>query len=131
MLKSKLKEIINNCFFHKNGNRRYKYIVLGYLGTYVVKDHSDVHAKYSEAHIFKMLEFLIDNIFVEFSEQICGQTWGWSGGAKVLGILPVPGRPTIRMIVGQGSIALAVGAGGGCLDIFTLCYLFSPLSPLL
>ena len=24
---------------------------------------------------------------------------------------------------------LAVGAGGGCLDIFTLLYLFSPLSP--
>ena len=47
----------------------------------------------------------------------------------VLGNLPVPGRPTIWMIVGQGPIALAVGAGGGCLDIFTLRYLFSPLSP--
>ena len=31
--------------------------------------------------------------------------------------------------VGQGPIALAVGAGGGCLDIFTLLYPFSPLSP--
>ena len=41
----------------------------------------------------------------------------------------MPGRPTIWMIVGQGPIALAVGAGGGCLDIFTLRYLFSPLSP--
>ena len=48
----------------------------------------------------------------------------------VLGKLPVPGRPTILMIVGQGPIALAVGAGGGCLDIFTLLYPFSPLSPL-
>ena len=47
----------------------------------------------------------------------------------VLGKLPVPGRPTFWMIVGQGSIALAVGAGGGCLDIFTLLYPFSPLSP--
>ena len=26
--------------------------------------------------------------------------------------------------VGQGSIALAVGAGGGCLDIFSLVYFF-------
>ena len=41
----------------------------------------------------------------------------------VLGKLPVPGRPTISMIVGQGPIALAVGAGGGCLDIFTLHYI--------
>ena len=31
----------------------------------------------------------------------------------VLGKLPVPGRPTIWMIVGQEPIALAVGAGGG------------------
>ena len=41
----------------------------------------------------------------------------------VLGELPVPGRPTIWMIVGQGPIILAVGAGGGLLDIF-----YSPLS---
>ena len=54
---------------------------------------------------------------------------GWSGGAKVLGKLPVPGRPTILITVGQGPTALAVGAGGGCLDIFTLIYIFSSLSP--
>ena len=47
----------------------------------------------------------------------------------VLGKLPVPGRPTLWMIVGQGPIALAVGAGGGGLDIFTLLYLISSLSP--
>ena len=47
----------------------------------------------------------------------------------VLGKLPVPGRPTIWIRVGQGPTALAVGAGGGCLDIFTLDYPFSPLSP--
>ena len=44
----------------------------------------------------------------------------------VLGKLPVPGRPTIWIIVGQGPIVLAVGAGGGCLDIFSLvCHFFS------
>ena len=47
----------------------------------------------------------------------------------VLGKLTVPGRPTILITVGQGHTALAVGAGGGCLDIFTLLYPFSPLSP--
>ena len=47
----------------------------------------------------------------------------------VLGKLPVPGRPTFWIIVGQGPIALAVGAVGGCLDIFTLLCLFSSLSP--
>ena len=49
---------------------------------------------------------------------------GWSGGAMVLGKLPVPGRPTIWITVGQGPTALVVGAGGGCLDIFTLIYPF-------
>ena len=49
----------------------------------------------------------------------------------VLGKLPVPGRPTILITVGQGPTAFAVGAGGGCLDIFTLIYPFFPLSPFL
>ena len=44
--------------------------------------------------------------------------WGWSGGAMVLGKLQVPGRPKILISVGQGPIALAVGARGGGLEIF-------------
>ena len=47
----------------------------------------------------------------------------------VLDKLSVPGSPTILITVGQGLIALAVGAGGGGLDIFTLIYPFSSLSP--
>ena len=47
----------------------------------------------------------------------------------VLGKFQVPGRPTIWVKVGQGPIALAVGADGGCLDIFTLLTnLFSSFS---
>ena len=47
----------------------------------------------------------------------------------VLGKLPVPGCPTTWIRVGQGPTALAVGASGGCLDIFSLVYHFSVLSP--
>ena len=46
----------------------------------------------------------------------------------VLGKLPVPRRPTILMTVGQGLIALAIGAGGGGLDIFSFIYPFSSFS---
>ena len=46
----------------------------------------------------------------------------------VLGKLPVPGRPTIWITVGQGPIALALGVDGGGLDIFTLIYPFSSFS---
>ena len=51
-----------------------------------------------------------------------------SGGAMVLGKLPVPGRPTILITVGQGPIALAVGAGG-VVWTFLLSSLLSLLSP--
>ena len=47
----------------------------------------------------------------------------------VLVKLPVLGRPTYLVRVGQGPTALAVGAGGGCLDIFSLVYHFYFLSP--
>ena len=65
-------------------------------------------------------------IYLEVSPQ--DSHWGWSGGAMMLGKLPVPGRPTIWITVGQGPTALAVGAGGCCLDIFTLICHFSPFS---
>ena len=48
---------------------------------------------------------------------------GWSGGAMVLGKLPVLGRTTIWIIVGQGPFALTAGAGGGLFGHF-----YSPLS---
>ena len=48
----------------------------------------------------------------------------------VLGKLLVPGILLIWIKVGQGTIAHAVGASGGCLDIFSLVYLFSFFLPL-
>ena len=41
----------------------------------------------------------------------------------VLGKLPVPGRPSILITVGQGPIALAVGAGGGYSHLSFLFFL--------
>ena len=49
----------------------------------------------------------------------------------VLGELPVPGRPTFWIIVWQGPIALAVGAGGVVWTFFlssNRSLLFLPLS---
>ena len=68
-------------------------------------------------HFWKAFEVNIQ----DFSFQ---QLKGWSGGAMVLGKLPVPARRTVWKTVGQGPTALAVGAGWGCLDIFTLIYPF-------
>ena len=48
----------------------------------------------------------------------------------VVGKLPVPGCPTIWMIVGLEPIALAIGAGGGLFGHFysPLSFLFLPFS---
>ena len=69
-LKSRLATIIRNSFLHKNGNRRYKYLVLGREGPYFMKEHSDSKNKYTEEDIIKMLEFLVDNIFVVFAGKV-------------------------------------------------------------
>ena len=47
----------------------------------------------------------------------------------VLGKLPVPGRPTIWITVGQGPTVLVVGAGGIVWTFLLSSFLFSPLSP--
>ena len=70
-LKSRLASIIRNSFMFKNGNRRYKYLVLGHEESYFVKEHSDSKHKYSE-DIIKML----DNIFVVFAGKVFQQIVG-------------------------------------------------------
>ena len=50
---------------------------------------------------------------------------GWLGAAMVLGKLPVPGRPTICIRVGQGPTAPAVGAYGGWFGHFFLSSIIS------
>ena len=75
-LKSRLATIIQNSFLHKNGNRRYKFLVLGREGPYFVKEHSDSKNKYTEEDIIKMLEFLVDNICVVFAGNVFQQIVG-------------------------------------------------------
>ena len=47
----------------------------------------------------------------------------------VLGKLPVPGRPTSLDKSRARANCSCSRCGWGCLDIFTLIYSFSPLSP--
>jgi hypothetical protein len=59
-LKDKFRELVQLCFIKKNGQRRYKYLVLGRDRSYFVKKkkHSDSTKKFSGTDIFNMLEFL-------------------------------------------------------------------------
>ena len=86
-LKSRLASIIRNSFMFKNGNRRYKYLVLGHEESYFVKEHSDSKHKYSEDDIIKMLEFLVDNIFVVFAGKVFQQIVGIPMGTNCAPLL--------------------------------------------
>ena len=75
-LKSRVATIIRNSLIHKNGNRRYKFLVLGCEGPYCVEELSDSKNKYTEDNIINMLEFLVDNIFVVFGGKVFQQIVG-------------------------------------------------------
>ena len=71
-------------FQKKNGQRRYKYLVLGRDRFYY---HSDSIKKFSETDIINMLEFLIDNIFVIFGGRVFQQTVGMPWGSSCVTLL--------------------------------------------
>ena len=88
-LKSRPATIIRKSFIHKNGNRRYKFMVLGREGPSFVKEHSDSKNKYTEDDIINMLEFLVDNIFVVFGGKVFPTDSRHSNGHK---LCPSPSR---------------------------------------
>ena len=55
--------------------------------------------------------------------------WGGRVVRRCWVIFQCRGVLLVWIIVGQGPVALAVGAGGGCLDIFSLICPFYSLSP--
>ena len=71
-------------FQKKNGQRRYKYLVLGRDRFYY---HSDSIKKFSETDIINMLEFLIDNIFVIFGGRVFQQTVDMPRGSSCVTLL--------------------------------------------
>ena len=86
-LKSRLKDLISLAFSYKNGKARYQYIVVGYKNAYFVKNHSDSENKFNANKYIHMLEFLIDNIFVEFGGEIFQQVIGIPMGTNCAPLL--------------------------------------------
>ena len=60
---------------------------MGYEKSYFVKLHTDSKQKYSEVDIVRMLDFLIDNIFVEFGGLAFQQTIGIPMGTNCAPLL--------------------------------------------
>ena len=68
--------------------------------------------------LFQRARYIASSKTVDLQGPIFHDLCGWSGGAMVLGELPVLGLPTIWTTVGQGPTAHAVGAGGGLFGHF-------------
>ena len=62
-------------------------MILGREGPYFVKEHSDSKNKYTEEDIIKMLEFLVDNIFVVFAGKVFQQINGIAMGTNCAPLL--------------------------------------------
>ena len=74
-------------FFKSDGKRRYRYLVVGREEAYFVRDDSKSREKYTEEDVIKMLQFLIDNIFVQFGGRMFQQTVGIPMGTNCAPLL--------------------------------------------
>ena len=90
-LKDKLRELVQLCFINKNGQHRYKYLVLGRDRSSFVKQHSDSTKKFSETDIFKMREFLMVDVF--FNKQSAQN--GYKFCSYFCRLVPLISRPAI------------------------------------
>ena len=71
-----MNNIINNAFKHKNGATRYTHIKVGRNKSYFTSDPPNGDNKYTANDICKMIEFLVDNIYVRFCGQLFQQMVG-------------------------------------------------------
>ena len=86
-LKDKLRELAQLCFIKKNGQSRYKNLVLLRDISYYVKHHSDSTKKFSETNFFNMFQFLIYNIFAMFGGRVFQQSVGIHMGTNCAHLL--------------------------------------------
>ena len=66
LLKSRMNKIINDAFKNKNGATRYTHIKIGRNKSYFANDPLNGDNKYTANDICKMIEFLVDNVYVRF-----------------------------------------------------------------
>ena len=87
LLKSRMNNITNNAFKHKNGATRYTHIKVGRNKSYYTNDPLNGDNKYTDSDICKMIEFLVDNIYVKLGGQLFQQTVAISMGTNCAPLL--------------------------------------------
>ena len=87
LLKSRMNSIINNAFKHKNGATRYTDIKVCRSKSYFTSNPLNGDNKYTADDICKMIEFLVDNIYVRFGGQLFRQMVGIPMGTNCAPLL--------------------------------------------
>ena len=87
LLKSLMNNIINNAFKHKNGATRYTHIKVGRNKSHFTSDPLNGDNKYAANDICKMIEFLVDNIYLRFGGQLFRQMVGIPMGTNCAPLL--------------------------------------------
>ena len=87
LLKSHMNSIINNAFKYKNGATRYTHIKVGRNRSYFTSDPLNGDNKHTANDICKMIEFLVDNIYVRFDGQLFIQMVGIPMGTNCAPLL--------------------------------------------
>ena len=82
-----MNNIINNAFKHKNGATRYTHIEICRNKSYFTSDPLNGDNKYTANDICKMIEFLVDNIYVRFGGQLFRQMVGIPMGTNCAPLL--------------------------------------------
>ena len=87
LLKCRMNSIINNAFKYKNGATRYTHIKVGRNKSHFTSDPLNGDNKYTANDICKMIEFLVDNIYVRFGGQLFQQMIGIPMGTNCAPLL--------------------------------------------
>ena len=87
LLKSRMNIIINNAFKCKNEATRYTHIKVGRNKSYFTNDPLNGDNKYTANDICKMIEFLLDNVYVRFGGQLFRQMVGIPKGTNCTPLL--------------------------------------------
>ena len=87
LLKSRINNIINDAFEHKNRATRYTHIKVGRNKNYFTSDLLYGDNKYTANDICKITEFSVDNIYVRFGGQLFRQMVGIPMGTNCAPLL--------------------------------------------
>ena len=87
LFKSRMNNIVNNAFKYKNGITRYTHIKVGRNKSYFTNNPLSDDNKYTASDICKIIECLVDNIYVRFGGQLFRQTVGIPMGTNCAPLL--------------------------------------------